>query len=95
MINTERLIKEATEEINVVSNRIEELENDWHFASEEIRRLEELSDEEFETKSSYYDELLDKCHECRVNQELLEDILEHFNKMLYELEEIDYLRESL
>lgn len=95
MINTERLIKEATEEINTVSNRIEELENDWHSASEEIRRLEELSDEEFETKSSYYDELLDKCHECRVNQELLEDILEHFNKMLYELEEIDYLRESL
>ena len=95
MINTERLIKEATEEINVVSNRIEELENDWHCASEEIRRLEELSDEEFEAKSSYYDELLDKCHECRVNQELLEDILEHFNKMLYELEEIDYLRESL
>lgn len=95
MINTERLIKEATEEINVVSNRIEELENDWHLASKEIRRLEELSDEEFETKSSYYDELLDKCHECRVNQEILEDILEHFNRLLYELEEIDYLRESL
>lgn len=95
MINTERLIKEATEEINTVSNRIEELENDWHSASEEIRKLEELSDEEFEAKSSYYDELLDKCHECRVNQELLEDIIEHFNKLLYELEEIDYLRESL
>ena len=95
MINTERLIKETTEEINAVSNRIEELENDWHFASEEIRRLEELPDEEFDKESSYYDELLDKCHECRVNQELLEDILEHFNKMLNELEEIDYLRESL
>ena len=95
MINTERLMKEATEEINAISNRIEELELDWHSASEEIRRLEELPDEEFEAESSYYDELLDKCHECRVNQELLEDILEHFNKMLYELEEIDYLRESL
>ena len=95
MINTERLIKEATEEINTVSNRIEELENDWHSASEEIRRLEELSDEEFDKESSYYGELLDKCHECRVNQEILEDILEHFNKLLYELEEIDYLRESL
>ena len=95
MINTERLIKEATEEINIVSNRIEELENDWHSASEEIRRLEELSDEEFDKESSYYDELLDKCHECRVNQEILEDILEHCNRLLYELEEIDYLRESL
>ena len=94
MINTERLIKEATEEINVVSNRIEELENDWRCASEEIQRLEGLSDEEFEAKSSYYDELLNKCNECGVNYELLEDILEHFNKMLYELEEIDYL-ESL
>lgn len=95
MINTERLIKEAIEEINTVSNRIEELENDWHSASEEIRRLEELSDEEFDKESSYYDELLDKCHECRVDQELLEDILEHFNRLLYELEEINYLRESL
>ena len=95
MINTETMMKEAAEEINAISNRIEELENDWHCASEEIRRLEKLSDEEFETKSSYYDELLDKCHECRVNQELLEDILEHFNKLVYELEEIDYLRESL
>lgn len=95
MINTERLIKEATEEINTVSKRIEELENDWHSASEEIRRLEELSDEEFETKSSYYDELLDKCHECRVDQEILEEILDHFNRLLYELEDIDYLRQSL
>lgn len=95
MINTETMIKETTEEINAVSNRIEELENDWHSASEEIRRLEELSDEEFDKESSYYDELLDKCHECRVNQEILEDILEHFNRLLYELEEIDYLRESL
>ena len=95
MINTETMIKETTEEINAVSNRIEELENDWRSASEEIRRLEELSDEEFDKESSYYDELLDKCHECRVNQEILEDILEHFNRLLYELEEIDYLRESL
>ena len=95
MINTETMIKETTEEINAVSNRIEELENDWQSASEEIRRLEELSDEEFDKESSYYDELLDKCHECRVNQEILEDILEHFNRLLYELEEIDYLRESL
>ena len=95
MINTEKLIKEAIEEINTVSNRIEELENDWHSASEEIRRLEELSDEEFDKESSYYDELLDKCHECRVDQEILEDIVEHFNRLLYELEEIDYLRESL
>ena len=44
MINTETMIKETTEEINAVSNRIEEIENDWHSASEEIRRLEELSD---------------------------------------------------
>ena len=95
MINTERLIKEATEEINTVSNRIEELENDWHSASEEIRRLEELSDEEFDKESSYYDELLDKCHECRVDQEILEEILDHFNRLLYELEDIDYLRQSL
>ena len=95
MMNTETMMKEVTEEINAVSNQIEELENNWHCASEEIRRLEELSDEEFETESSYYDELLDKCHECRVNQEILEDILEHFNRLLYELEEIDYLRESL
>ena len=95
MINTERLIKEATEEINTVSNRIEELENDWHSASEEIRRLEELPDEEFDKESSYYDELLDKCHECRVDQEILEEILDHFNRLLYELEDIDYLRQSL
>lgn len=95
MINTERLIKEATEEINTVSNRIEELENDWHSASEEIRRLEELPDEEFDKESSYYDELLDKCHECRVDQEILEEILDHFNRLLYELEDINYLRESL
>lgn len=95
MINTERLVKEATEEINTVSNRIEELENDWHSASEEIRRLEELSDEEFDKESSYYDELLDKCHECRVDQEILEEILDHFNRLLYELEDIDYLRQSL
>ena len=95
MINTEKLIKEATEEINTVSNRIEELENDWHSASEEIRRLEELSDEEFDKESSYYDELLDKCHECRVDQEILEEILDHFNRLLYELEDINYLRESL
>ena len=95
MINTERLIKEVTEEINTVSNRIEELENDWHSASEEIRRLEELPDEEFDKESSYYDELLDKCHECRVDQEILEEILDHFNSLLYELEDIDYLRQSL
>ena len=95
MINTEKLIKEATEEINTVSNRIEELENDWHSASEEIRRLDELSDEEFDKESSYYDELLDKCHECRVDQEILEEILDHFNRLLYELEDIDYLRQSL
>ena len=95
MINTETMMKEATEEIKTVSDRIEELEMDWHSASEEIRRLEELSDEEFDKESSYYDELLDKCHECRVNQEILEEILDHFNKLLYELEEIDYLRESL
>ena len=95
MINTETMIKETTEEINAVSNRIEELENDWRSASEEIRRLEELSDEEFDKESSYYDELLYKCNECGVNHEILEDILEHFNRLLYELEEIDYLRESL
>ena len=95
MMTTKEMIKELNERISAVSNKLEKLENDWDNNYNEIKKLDDLYEEQFETASDKYDELFEKNHQYRIMQDLLEEILENLLKLKFNMEELEELKENL
>ena len=95
MMTTREMIRELDERINIVSNKLEKLENDWDNNYNEIKKLDELYGEEFDAVSDKYDELFEKNHKYRIMQNLFEEMLGNLLKLKSNMEEMEELKEDL
>ena len=94
-MDADRMLKEIGEEVQNVSNLLNEIENSLKKVSNELHITEKLPDEEYIAQINHVNELLWESKIYNRKREALEEILDYLHSFQYGIVAIQDLKENL